>query len=458
MKTHHLPALFFVLMVTTVSAAPKQFALEVTENVWDVATEDLDENGVNDLLIVTCDEKSYPQKKQVAVFLAAVSAEYSTQPSFTLPLAPSISTLFLAECDAKPPKELVALDAAGATVLKYSEVSFETIAEPRFSSLLPSGSKEPIFLKDASQDVNGDGIEEWLIPMPSGYSLRTLTGEVAFLACDVVSEIRRVESIYISHRLPACHFFDFEGSKGVAFLSDEFADFTYGADWSKHHRFKIPRNLEEKWDATSKMDDVNKDGFPDLLVTQTKGTINLQVLTQVYIATAPFEYPQEPTTTLTNKGGIASPGLVDIDGDGNLDLVVINVAFGVKNIINLFVRGKLSVDAQVYLFQNGDFSDIPAYTTTLSLDAPEGRERVAYVLGDFDGDGRKDVAYGQDSESLAVLRGAPDRFVESKPWVTLKVPSFGAAVPFKLDANAAEDIVLFHPAGENSKRVEVIVF
>ncbi|MBI2432061.1 MAG: VCBS repeat-containing protein [Candidatus Hydrogenedentes bacterium] len=396
-------------------------------------------------------------KKELALFLANSGGVYPARPSLVYPLPPETSTLFLAECNGAAPREIVLADAAGATVLSYSQEKLDVLAQPRFVSLLPSGSKEPLFLKETALDLDADGIEEWLLPMPSGYSLRTMDKEIALLPCDVISEIRRIESTYITHRLPAYQAFALEGKKGVAFLSDEFADFTYGTDWSQHERFRIPRNLEEKWEAASKMEDINCDGFPDLLVTQTKGTINLQVMTQIYVATTPFKYPGQPTATYTNKGGIASPALEDIDGDGKLDLILVHLPFGVKTIINYFVRGKLAVDAHVYLYRDG-FKQQPDYTTTLTLDAPEGRERVAYTLGDFSGDGRKDVAFGTGVEALVVQRGEPEKFVESKPWLTLNVPSFGTARPHDLNGNPAQDIVLFHPSGDNSKRIEVIVF
>lgn len=436
---------------------PNTYTLRSELNVWDVAVEDLNGDGIKDVLAVTSDEKSYPLKKALLAFVATAEGKYPETPSAVYALESAVSTLFFAEVDGTAPRELVLADAEGARVLRFQGEAFQEAGTSRFSSLLPSNSKEPMFLKEGAVDLDGDGIEEWLIPMPTGYSVRTLDGEKALVPCDVVSEIRRQGSTYISHRLPAYQAFDYEGAKGLAFLSDEFADFTYGPGWTKQQRFKIPKNLDEKWEASSALKDINKDGFPDLLVTQTKGTINMQAMTQVYIATAPFTYPEQPSASFTSKGSMAAPGLEDIDGDGFLDLVIINVTFGVKNIINYFVRGKLSIDAQVYPYHEG-FGNAPAYTTALSLDAPEGRERVAYALGDFNGDGRKDVAFGQSADTLVVQRGEPKSFVENGTWVSVPVPSFGDARTVKIDQNAAEDIVLFHPAGENSKRIEVILF
>ncbi len=300
------------------------------------------------------------------------------------------------------------------------------------------------------------------MPAATGFELHNLQGLVARVDCDVMSETDTNEdgSVYIIHRLPACQFFEAGDAPvtGLAFLSDEYADFAWGPGWQSRERFEIPLDLEEKWDATTRMADISNNGFPDLLVTQTSGTVRVQALTHVYVAEAPFKYPEEPTATFELKGSIASPIFKDVDGDGYKDIVLISVSFGVRNVLNFFVRGKLSVGIDMYRFNGKDFGEEPAYRTTLTMDAPDGRQRVAYVMGDFNGDGRLDAAFGQSNDQLDIHTGEPDRFASRSPWVSVEVPSHGTARAHKLNKNDSDDIVLFHPGGDHSKRVDVIVF
>jgi len=447
-------------MTVLADPPPATFVLQTEQNVWDVAVADPNQDGFGDVLALCCDETSYPLDKSLCLFHANGAGAYGEAPAAALPLQPQTGALFLAEVDGTAPQELVAADAGGATVYQYREGRFEVIAEPRFVSLLPSNSKEPLFLKDAAADLDGDGIDEWLIPVATGFAVRHADTLLATVSCDVVSEIRRNDSTYISHRLPACTLFELEGTahKGLAFLSDEFADFAYGDEWSKRERFRVPVNLEEKWEASAKMADVNKNGFPDLMVTQTKGTINLEALTHVYVAGEPFQYPEQPTASFVSKGAVASPALLDVDGDERLDVLLVSIPFGLKNFMNFFLRGKVSVDVAVYPFNGTDFGSKPAFSTTLTMDAPEGRERVAYTMGDFNGDGRLDVAFGKEDNSMAIHTGEAARFVSARPWVTLNLPCFGVARPYDLSGNPAQDILLFHPGGQNAKRIEVIVF
>jgi hypothetical protein len=424
------------------SAEPYQaYVLNTDAAVWSVTARDITGDGKAELFAACCDEKSYPLKKFVAVFIADETGGYPAKASLIIDLAPSMSALFLAETDGKPPVEFVAADAEGATVFCFEGGRFAPGAAPRLAN-----------------DVNGDGIDEWIIPVPSAYEIRTPDRVLARVVSDVASEIGDDDGVYIYHRLPSCHPFPLEGDKQkcIAFLSDEFADFAYGRDWSETSRFKIPLNLEDKWQASARMADIDGNGMPDLIVTQLKGTINMKAVTQVYLSDGRFTYPAQPNATFEEDGAISSPTVTDVDGDGKQDLVCMTIPFGVKNVVNFFLRRKLSARVEVYLFKDGAFPAKPTFAESVLLDAPEGR--VAYALGDFNGDGRMDAAFGESADKMAIRTGSAEKFVAPRPWVVLNVPSFGVALPLDLNGNKAKDLVLYHPGGGNKKRIDVVVF
>jgi len=206
------------------------------------------------------------------------------------------------------------------------------------------------------------------------------------------------------------------------------------------------------------MKDITGNGFPDLVVTQTRGTVRMYAETHVYLAREPFVYPEKPDAVFSAGGAVSSPMVMDVNGDQKMDLVFIRIPFGVKNLVNYFVRGKISVHVEVHLFDGEKYRQEADYQAGMTMDAPEGRERVAYTFGDFSGDGRLDAAYGSESGTFAVYTGAPERFIASRPWREFKMPAFGTARACDLNNNKAEDIVLFRPGGDNAKRVDIIVF
>lgn len=439
---------------------PRQFTLYAGTSVWDVAALDVNGDGRTDVVAVCCDENSEPLNKYLAVFLADESGGYPSEPSIKTPLDPSIGVLFEAEIDGVPPKEILAANAEGVTAYGYWDGALKPVREISFISLFPSGSREPGFLNDASTDLDGDGIDEWFVPMPSGFSIRNSDGSVADIRCDVKSSIRTGSGISISNRYPVYATFEqSEGSqKGIAFLSDEYADFAFGNNWNEHKRFRIPIDLDDKWDTSSNMKDIDGDGMPDLIVTQTQGTINLKALTQVYLATGPMTYPDTPTAKFESSGSFAAPLLKDVNGDKKLDIVFVNIPFGVKFFINLFVWKKLGVDLEIYIFNGTGFGAKPDFKTSISIEAPEGKEQAAYCLGDFNGDGKTDAAFGAGSDKLHLQAGGEAEFISSKPYLTLKVPSFGIAKAYKLNDNAAEDIIIYHPGISLRDQIEVLVF
>ncbi|MBP8131177.1 MAG: VCBS repeat-containing protein [Candidatus Hydrogenedentes bacterium] len=440
--------------------APVNFTLEAPENVCDLAGADLNQDGLGDILAVFCDEKSDPLRKGVAVYLAQEDGTYPPAPSSLLSLAPETGAVMLTETDGRAPVELAALNAFGAMTYEYGAAAFTQREQLSFRSLMPSRCKEPGFLRNVSLDLDGDGLDEWLLPAPLGMEVRRGSAVIAEVGCDVTSNVSSGGGISVSHRFPASHTFQVAGSsqKGLAFLSDEYADFASGERWAERKRFRIPVKLEEKWDASVRMADINRDDWPDIMVTQTRGTVNLEVLTQVYVATGLCEYPETPTAAFHAQGSFANGVLADVDGDDYLDMIFVRVPFGVRNIMNFVLRGKVRVEADVYLYRDGGFPENPDLQDGLTIDAPEGREQVAHTLADLNGDGRLDLLLATQRGELAVYTGSKEHFISRQPWHAFSVPSFGVVRTADLNQNEAEDLLIFHPSGDHRKRVEVLVF
>ncbi|MCC6154128.1 MAG: VCBS repeat-containing protein [Candidatus Hydrogenedentes bacterium] len=440
--------------------APSIYSLNAGTSVWDVTCFDVNNDSRGDVVAVCCDENSQPLKKFIAIYFADENGAYSTNPSATVPIDSSLSVLFPVEIDGKAPKELAAASAEGLVALGFSEGSLAPVFETKFMSLFPSGAREPNFIKDTAQDIDGDGIDEWFVPMPTGFALRNPKGEVAQVRCDVTSSVRTGSGMYVSNKFPAYHAFSMDGQneKAIAFLSDEFADFAYGADWKQKERFKIPVKLGDKWDTNSDMEDFNGDGLPDLIVTQTQGTINLKALTQVYFAQGPMKYGETPTAKFESTGSFAAPVVKDVNGDKKLDIIFVNIPLGVRSIVNFFMWHKLGVDLEIYINNGNGFGTKPDYSTSVTIEAPDGKEQSAYCMGDFNGDGKTDAAFGAGKQKLMLHGGGDAKFISSKPYLTLDVPAFGIARPYKLNDNSAEDIVIYHPGIAQKEKIEVLVF
>lgn len=439
---------------------PETYVLTADAPVWDIAVYDFNGDDQKDILALCSDSDVEPPRKIMAVFPANDDGSYPSEPSFILTLDKTVGVSFLAEVDGHPPKELVVVDHASATWYRFSSNAFTRYGEIALQSLLPGGPKEPVFLRNAAEDLDGDGIDEWIIPVPLGHEVYSARGRIVTIPSDVVSETRQGGSTYIIHRLPYVAPFKFGEmeNKGLAFLSDESADFAYGPDWSKRASFRIPVDLPDKWDSSTTIKDINGDSIPDLMVTQTEGTAKMKVLTHIYIATGPFSYPEAPTVTFEKHGALTTPSLIDTNGDAQLDLVLIEIPLSIKSLFNYFVRNKLSTRINVHLYTDDGFPEAPSFRTNISLEAPNGREQVAYTMGDFNGDGYVDAAFGSGKETLTVHLGTDTGDLSSRPLLSLDLPAFGTARKVRLNSDTKDDLVIFHPNGSDSARIDVVLF
>jgi hypothetical protein len=428
--------------------------------VWDALAEDVNGDGFKDVLVYSSDDEAEAPTKELRIFLAGEKGRFGSAATVRFPLPSTNGTAFVSEFDGAPPREIILFDQGAATVMRLTGGTLSEVFRTEFVSLLPTGSREPVFLRAASKDLDGDGRDEWLLPLADGFGVFSAGKLTATLPAPTTSELRDYSNFQISHRLPAVSTFALPGERlsAVALLSDTQADFSYGEGWREHVRYPIPRRLDKKWDASAELDDVNADGWPDLMVTQTSGTINLKTETQVYLATGPFNYPPAPNARVTRTGSFASAALRDTNGDKKLDLIFISVPLGIGNIINYFLRQKVTVEAAVYEYGPDGLADKPSRKAALTLDAPEGRERSAYAMGDFDGDGFLDAAVGTGAQMMSFYRGSSREFLSTSPWVKLEMPTFGIARTGDLDGNGKEDLLLIHPSGPNEKRIEVVMF
>jgi len=190
--------------------------------------------------------------------------------------------------------------------------------------------------------------------------------------------------------------------------------------------------------------DVNGDGRLDLVVGVLGGafnpvktsTANLYELDQ----TRPGIWSVATTHLLDgiDLGAETIPAFADIDGDGDLDLVV-----GTR------IEPDNPRTGGLYWFENVGSRTAPAFRLRGHLNVRPAFHN-APVLGDLDGDGLPDLVVGQFQDAVAWYhnsgksggRGGPDRFVLVDSAV-VRLPRGSNAVPELYDIDGDGDLDLF---------------
>ncbi len=452
-----LMAIITLYLVLAVN--PEVITLNLEPIVQDVIIEDINQDNLKDLIFLICEEDGY-DKKLVAFYQQQGIPKYNEKFSFVFPIHEPCSVLFTTRVE-KNKHSIVIANSDGFSIYNFQGNSATLEKHISFASVFPYNSKEPVILGNISYDLDNDGTDEWFIPTSHGVTIfknYAPTSEVSF---HVFHEIFLGNNPTLYYQFPVIYPVKSSKDKSnpIAFWGDKELVFAHGENWNLTTKINIERKNPEKWDSTYRLGDVNKDSFPDVLLTETQGTLNLKTNVYMYISEGDFKYPEQPQFEYKIKGAVCLPVIKDVNNDNQDDLVLFNIPIGLTNFINFFVRGKLSVDSKVFLSDGKQLPSKPSYQTNILMDAPEGKDQIAYAVDDFSGDGLLDIAFGRARNTLQINTSSfSEGTMKIKQWIKLNIPGFGLIKTTNINDNKSRDMIIYHPAGENKNRADIIIF
>ena len=357
---------------------------------------------------------------------------FGPEPDAKLDLTPDVVAYATGDVETAPGDEIVLLTARGAFAWRTGadeDAWPRKLVDANLLWQIPD-PREAFHWQAGVRDVNGDGLDDLVLPEPGGYRIavqsRSGKGESSFDRVYSVAlpgfagddprgegaarmqareQGRRLQislriggdeeetdtGISVADIVPYPVFADWNGDKRLDLLAQQGDELlvwrqhpTGGFGTAPSHRLLFPvemdrgRRLDLAYSAH--VADLNGDGKTDCVVLagdrksedpRTQVLVYLQGVGRGRAAktsAAPLFGPRGIPQQLLLVGGFAgAPQITDVDGDGAPDLVVGRIDVDPVDAIRAATSGKLSADLYIYLNRRGRFSKVPDSTHTIDL-------------------------------------------------------------------------------------------
>lgn len=163
---------------------------------------------------------------------------------------------------------------------------------------------------------------------------------------------------------------------------------------------------------------------------------------------------------------------LDFDGDGRLDMIIESACIfegGARETIeSLLTRRAIDHKIEVFLQTGDGFEKKPFFHAriTLGLRQPPFRGDPLFqryqaaelidLTGDFNGDGRRDLAAQVRDDRLAIYLSSPQRTTAGRPDLLVPIPTETRFAIADIDGDGRSDIVLHWPLPEGEEKTRVL--
>ena len=344
---------------------------------------------------------------------------------------------------------LLVFDGERLRFLDSTDWSFKPLDIPPLTTLY-RGEAQGVAAVDVARDANGDHVDDVLLPDLDGLWVVLQDEAGGFGAptkAPVPPTMRVGESVSFS--VPPTYGLDYDGDgRGdLAVLDgDAFMVFKDADAATAPLPLRIPGGLTgvdeppgpgaDEARSLNDLADYNGDGIADLSVGVVQGGddfMDLKSATHVHFGrrngTAAV-FDDEPDAVF-DTGAVNGVQMMDLDGDGLQDAVVLRGEFNVRRLVSALVTRSMSLDLAIYRMRRDGFATEPTVTRKVKV----GQASGPGVFADLNGDGRKDLVR-RTKDGLEILLGEDS--AELFPKRALKVEQ---AAPFD-DAESGQLVVL----------------
>lgn len=203
--------------------------------------------------------------------------------------------------------------------------------------------------------------------------------------------------------------------------------------------------------VTIELEDLNKDGYVDILLTRpsrTNFTTHISQI-QVYVNRyGRFDLIPDQILPLENFGGEHVIG--DFNHDGLLDLGMLDFRIGFSQAIQFLLTKKASNGYLFYLMgSDGRYPDTPdkkiSFSRKVNINDILGSQICQSFQGDFNGDGLNDFLIGTDTDELSICIGLENDLFSEKAVYQMETMVSSDLWVGDVNQDHFSDILLWYP-------------
>jgi hypothetical protein len=472
------------------------YKLSVPGKLLQHRVEDLDGDGLKDILVVHRKGLEPEETRWVSVFWQNAEKGFATGPEQSWEIDLEAAVLDIGDVAGDPRKEICYLTNIGIRYYPMDGDMFENESAHLFDAqgLVVHPARRTIPMIDFVRDWNGDGSDEVAIATFEGLSLYIRGDDGGFnpedqILVELDTHIGRrwsgqhsdqnTTGLSTTYTFPDVHQLDYNGdglSDLIATTEDRVIvylqqpDGTYETTASTDHLIDV-RTQEEKIEAYAEIEtlveDLDGDGYADAVVTKQtmKGFTNVRGVVNIFWG-GPNGYNAEPDQLIISEGTASARAVfIDVNGDDRKDLVLPSIKFSLAAIIRILMTRSIKVFFNIFLLNDdGRISERPDFTKEVKFKidfSGESDSQAMDLEGDYNADKRTDFVFATGKDELSVYLGEPageDRLFSKKPVAKIEADAYGELLNSDINNDGYSDMIIYYPESKDLKgTLEVLV-
>jgi len=462
--------------------------LSVEGRIKDLRVEDLNYDGLKDLLVIYIQGLPPKESRWLSIFWQKSDKSFNSTPDQSWEIAQEATVLDTGEISTQfPGRELVFLTNQGVSFCRLRDNQYNPEPIPLLShsvfTAFPEKNNLPVtnFVQDWNQDGQEDiaimdfgrlviflGDGKGNFPERDELKIEIKPFYLGYDPLDKSNDPTKIALFTSTYFFPELNLRDYNGDghkdlmairNDVLYWYAHDKDGKFDPSFTKKD-FDIQTDEEKREELVNikmMVEDLNGDGLADVLINKqkTRGLTSLYSLVSIFYHRKNTGISSVPQQIITTEG-TASVAMVirDLNRDGRQDLILPSFEFGLGAVIRYFFTKKIRVSFLVYLMrEDGRYPDKPDLEKEIRFKIDlSGQSNLAVIDpdGDYNGDGVNDLVFGTSDDELSIFPGVKDplksnRIYEDDPLLRLQINTLGYLIASDLGNKGRSDIILYYP-------------